>query len=200
MATYRRRILLINRPFQLRFSAYVGGWVVALCFIYPLIIANLFDYFARYITMDPTHGDIGMIYSTRRGVIGLLITTEVVFLALTFLLSLFMSHRIAGPLYKLRKTLVEFSKGGFDRKLYFRKKDFFPELADDFNQMVRNVREREIRENEILATAATRIESVMKSASSEAKTELETALISIRKLQEQRTPPAQEPVAAESET
>jgi hypothetical protein len=56
--------------------------------------------------------------------------------------------------------------------------------------MVRNIREREIRENEILATAASRIESVMKSASESAKSELETALISIRKLQEQRTPAA----------
>jgi nitrogen fixation/metabolism regulation signal transduction histidine kinase len=190
MATYRRRTILINRPFQLRFCFYVSAWVLALCFIYPLIVANLFDYFARYIAMDPTHSDVGTIYATRKGVVSLLVVTEGVFILLTFLLGLFMSHRIAGPLFKLRRQFAELAKGGFDGKLYFRKKDYFPELADDFNQMVRNIREREIRENEILATAASRIESVMKSASESAKSELETALISIRKLQEQRTPAA----------
>jgi methyl-accepting chemotaxis protein len=200
MATYRRRTLLINRPFQLRFSIYVCAWVLALCFIYPLIVANLFDYFARYVAMDPTHADVGTLMGTRKAVVSLLAVTEVVFLLLTFILSLFMSHRIAGPIFKLRKTFDDFSKGAFDRKLYFRKKDYFPELADDFNQMVRNVREREIRENEILATAASRIESVMKSASDEAKAELETALISIRKLQEQRTPAAAQNPSPESET
>jgi nitrogen fixation/metabolism regulation signal transduction histidine kinase len=200
MATYRRRTLLINRPFQLRFCIYVSAWVLALCFIYPLIVANLFDYFARYIAMDPTHSDIGTLYATRKSVVSLLVVTEGVFILLTFLLSLFMSHRIAGPIYKLRRNFGELSKGGFDRKLYFRKKDYFPELADDFNQMVRNIREREIRENEILATAASRIESAMKSASESAKSELETALISIRKLQEQRTPAAPSNPDTESAT
>ncbi len=200
MATYRRRTLLINRPFQLRFCAYVCAWVLALCFIYPLIVGNLFDYFARYIALDPTHADIGMLYSTRRAVVGLLIVTEIVFIVLTFMLSLFMSHRIAGPVYKLRKTMDEFSKGSFDRKLFFRRKDYFPELADDFNLMVGNLRQREMHENEILATAATRIESAMKSSSESVKGELETALISIRKLQEQRTPSAEPASDAESAT
>lgn len=199
MATYRRRILVINRPFQLRFCVYISAWVAALCFIYPLIVANLFDYFARYMQMDPGHADVGVLFSTRKSVVTLLIVTEGVFLMLTFLLSVFMSHRIAGPLYKLRKNMDEFSKGNFDRKLAFRKKDYFPELAADFNQMVRNVREREIRENEVLTAAATHIESAMKSASETTKNELETALISIRKLQEQRTPPAA-PAPETSET
>lgn len=200
MATYRRRILLINRPFQLRFCVYVCAWVLALCFIYPLIVSNLFDYFARYLAMDPTHADIGTLFGTRKAVVSLLIVTEAVFMLLTFLLSIFISHRIAGPVYKLRKYMDEFSKGNYNRKLFFRKKDYFPELADDFNLMTRSVRERALRENEILATAATRIESAMKTASESAKNELETALISIRKLQEQRTPPAEDAQAEESST
>lgn len=198
MATYRRKILLINGPFQWRFCIYITLWVGVLCFIYPLIVANLFDYFSRYMQMDPAHADIGVLMNTRKGVVSLLIVTEGVFLSLTFVMSMFVSHRIAGPLFKLRRTMDEFSKGTFTRKLAFRKKDYFPELAADFNQMVRVLRERDSRENEILSAAVSRIESAMKSASGETKNDLETALISIRKLQEQRTPAA-EPVAQEPE-
>jgi signal transduction histidine kinase len=198
MATFRRRIILINRPFQIRFCAYICAWVLALCFIYPVFISNLFDYFVRYVALDPANADIGSLTATRKEIIRLVIITESAFLILTFMLGLFISHRIAGPLYKVRRCFEEFSRGGFDRKLYFRKRDYFPELASDFNKMVASFREREIRENEILATAAARIESVMKTANDQTRTELETALISIRKLQEQRTPLVDTVMAEES--
>jgi hypothetical protein len=42
MAAYKRSIILINKDFQFRFSFYVCSWLIALSFVYPLIIANVF--------------------------------------------------------------------------------------------------------------------------------------------------------------
>jgi methyl-accepting chemotaxis protein len=173
---------------------------MAVCFVYPIIVSNLFEYFVRYAAIIPGSIDLASLHTMRKSVLSLLVVTEIAFIALTFMLSLFMSHRIAGPIYKLRKNFDEFARGGFDRKLYFRKKDYFPELADDFNLMTQAIREREIRENEILATAATRIEAALAKASPESRDELETALVSIKKLQEQRTPSAAPVTEDESAT
>lgn len=68
-------------------------------------------------------------------VILLLAALQVIFLAITFLISIFLSHRIAGPLYKLRKSLEEITKGNFDARITFRKNDHFTELQDTFNEM-----------------------------------------------------------------
>ncbi len=72
-------------------------------------------------------------------VILLLAVLQIVFVAITFLISIFLSHRIAGPLYKLRKSMEEVSRGNFDARISFRKNDHFVEMQDSFNEMVEHL-------------------------------------------------------------
>ncbi len=46
-----------------------------------------------------------------------------------------MSHRIAGPLYRLKMAMLKTATGKKIKKLAFREKDYFQELADSFNEM-----------------------------------------------------------------
>ena len=48
---------------------------------------------------------------------------------------LLLSHRIAGPIYRLTKHMNEISNGKEITDVHFRKKDFFAELAHTFNSM-----------------------------------------------------------------
>jgi hypothetical protein len=63
-------------------------------------------------------------------------------LVLFFLLPVFvvdtikLSHRFAGPIYALRKAIREVAHGDKPRRLKFRKRDFWRELADDYNAML----------------------------------------------------------------
>jgi hypothetical protein len=63
-------------------------------------------------------------------------------LVLVFLLPVFvvdtikLSHRFAGPIYALRKAIREVAQGGLPRRLKFRRRDFWHELADDYNAML----------------------------------------------------------------
>ncbi|MCI0335238.1 MAG: hypothetical protein L0228_18670 [Planctomycetes bacterium] len=63
-------------------------------------------------------------------------------LVLTFLLPVFvvdtikLSHRFAGPIHNLRRALHGIVSGEKPRKLKFRKRDFWHELADDYNAML----------------------------------------------------------------
>src|ERR1700744_6440900 len=97
--TYRRQILFVNRPFQLRFSFYVCSWLIAVSFAYPLLISNLFSFFIRYLAADPTGPTLVTLEKTRQEVIWVLISMQSAFVGIIFLVSIFMSHRIAGPLY-----------------------------------------------------------------------------------------------------
>lgn len=46
------------------------------------------------------------------------------------------SHRFAGPVYSLRRTMREVADGKPPRKLQFRSGDFWHELASDYNAMI----------------------------------------------------------------
>jgi sensor histidine kinase YesM len=139
---YRRSIFLINKPFQLRYSLYVCSWLFALSLIYPLIIYNLFEYFVRYASLDPNGPSIAALHDTRHQVVLLLIFLQLLFLSVTFLISIFTSHRIAGPLYKLRLFFKKAKESGMTEELHFRKGDHFQELAVDYNDMMNALRSR----------------------------------------------------------
>jgi hypothetical protein len=46
------------------------------------------------------------------------------------------SHRFAGPIHSLRRTMRGVASGETPQKLQFRKQDFWHELADDYNAMI----------------------------------------------------------------
>jgi methyl-accepting chemotaxis protein len=60
-----------------------------------------------------------------------------------------LSHRVAGPLYRLTKHMKEISDGKKLGDVQFREHDFFPELAETFNRMSAKLNETETKkENE----------------------------------------------------
>jgi methyl-accepting chemotaxis protein len=137
---YKRKIFLINKPFQFRFSLYVCSWLFAISFVYPLVVYNLFEYFLHYMTLDPNGPTLEAIQGVKKDVIYLLVFFQLAFLALTFLISVFMSHRIAGPLFKLRSFFKMNGNGKLSPEVYFRKSDHFQEVAAEYNQMMNAIR------------------------------------------------------------
>lgn len=138
MTQFRRRVLLINRPFQIRFAIYVCSWLFVLSVIYPMLVSQLYDWFFRYLSADPNAPLIALLQKSRQDMLFWLTLMQVCFMLMTFLMSLFMSHRIAGPLFKLSKTLNGLRNGSLAR-VGFRKNDHFQEVADDYNLMIESV-------------------------------------------------------------
>jgi len=56
-----------------------------------------------------------------------------------WLLSAFAGHRIAGPVFKLNHSMKEVAKGNYSLRIQFRKKDFFHDVAETFNEMVESL-------------------------------------------------------------
>ncbi len=55
-------------------------------------------------------------------------------------LSIFVTHKIAGPVYRFKKTLAEISGGNLDVVIRLRKRDDLKDLAEDLNLMIREMR------------------------------------------------------------
>jgi hypothetical protein len=70
-------------------------------------------------------------------------------LVLFFLLPVFivdtikLSHRFAGPIYRLRNTIRKMAQGEPYQPVKFREVDFWQGLAEDFNQMVERLSTKE---------------------------------------------------------
>lgn len=169
MPPARRRIFLVNKPFQFRLAFYVCSWLVALSFIYPWIIHNLFDYFVRYVSMDPMGPELAGLFQTRQEIVLLLVATQAGFLALTFLVSLFLAHRVAGPLHKLKLFFAKVRAGDMTEDLFFRQKDHFKDVAADYNDMMAGLRQR-------IDASAARVRQAAQKSSPEVRAELEAAL------------------------
>jgi len=184
---YRRSIFLINKRFQLRFSLYVCSWLFALSLIYPLIIHNLFELFVRHAALDPTGPALSQLEQTRTNVFWLLVFLQLMFLGITFLISIFMSHRIAGPLYKLHKFFADAEKGNLNQDLYFRKNDHFQDLAEDYNRMISGIRVILAKNVSSSSAAVARIERALPHVDEQGRKELEEALTALREINE-RTP------------
>ncbi|RYZ78408.1 MAG: methyl-accepting chemotaxis protein [Proteobacteria bacterium] len=116
------------------------SWITALSFIYPTLIFELYNSFYRYMSKDPNGPLLSVLKENRQEMIFWLVVMQVFFLMMTFFITIFMSHRIAGPLYKLGKALNELRNGNLS-KIYFRKFDHFKELADDYNLAVESLKD-----------------------------------------------------------
>jgi nitrogen fixation/metabolism regulation signal transduction histidine kinase len=66
-------------------------------------------------------------------------------LVLAFLLPVFLmdaikvSHRFAGPIFSLRRAIRSVAAGETPRKLKFRQDDFWKDLAEDYNAMLKKL-------------------------------------------------------------
>jgi len=132
---YKRSKILINRPFQLKMSFILSTWVVVLALIYPLVIFYAFDQFTQSL-LDSSPEVMALINARRQELLISVSILYVAFALIIFFMTLFVSHRIAGPIFKLKRALEQAINGDYSDKIRFRKYDYFTELADTYNELM----------------------------------------------------------------
>lgn len=69
----------------------------------------------------------------RKDILLWLTVVLLIYCGIAFVVCIFVTHRVAGPLYKLRNFLKNIANGKKPEELFFRRGDNFPELAHDYN-------------------------------------------------------------------
>lgn len=132
-----RKHYFIKKGLQTRF---IGTVLLIVALVMVVIFCNLY-FFGMFLTQDSEYGanyveafnqlktDLGT------KLLGRLVLLGAVNVIIVILISLFFSHQIAGPVYKLEKTLNQVIDGDVNAKFFFRQSDRFDEVAELLNDM-----------------------------------------------------------------
>lgn len=126
MAFYKRSVFLINPAFQLKFSLIVCSVILISTLIYPVIIYDFFELFIAQSKNVPP-----VLLSAQKELIFYLVLIQLVISILVFLVFIFFTHKIAGPLYKLKNHLAQIREGHPITPLTFRNGDYFHDVAEE---------------------------------------------------------------------
>ncbi len=143
-ARMKRKHYLIDKDFQL-------GFILKFCVIIifsSLVIGGLVFYLTRNSTTVAIENTRVSVKSTADFILPVLVlTVAVVAFFSTLVLSvtaLIISHRIVGPLYRLRKGIDVLRDGDFTKEFHVRNKDNLKDLAKSLTEMSGELRNRHI--------------------------------------------------------
>ena len=139
---YRRKQHFIKRGYQTRF-------ILKFCLLVLVgaVISTALLYFLAQGSLTSTYANSRLtIRATSVAIMPAVIYTNLITLGLVtvgcIFVVLYVSHRIAGPLYRFEKELAEIAEGDLTKVVHLRKKDEVTDMADSLNRMTASLRER----------------------------------------------------------
>lgn len=137
--SHKRRNYFIKKEFQVRF-------IIKFCLILlaGIAISSGLLFILSRDTLTTTFDQSRLVIeNTGLAILPSLIYTNLITLALvtlaTIFVTLFTSHKIAGPLFRLEKELKDIGEGNLAKVVTLRKNDQTAEMARSLNQMTRNL-------------------------------------------------------------
>ena len=135
---YQRKILFIKKEFQARIIA-----IILLCvFVFSNISLSLTIIFVSNFFADASINEVLVSESFYSLVVPSMLIIQAIGLAVILYLGLFVSHRMAGPIYRLEKCAEQIEAGDLSLNVRIRPHDEFQELAAAMDRMVKGVREK----------------------------------------------------------
>jgi methyl-accepting chemotaxis protein len=138
--SYKRRRYLIKRDLQFRFA-----FVIAASMTFVIVV----EYFSFYILWNvilkevegvPASVTASMLRELFLSMSDMLALESIVLLAGFAVLAIFLSHRVAGPIYRFEESARAIASGDLSFKIHLRKTDELKDLAADINNMIDNLR------------------------------------------------------------
>lgn len=133
---YRRRSFVSKPNFQLKLTivfmlvvTIVANLVGGICYLF------LSDKIAQLMSSNPEIFSGVEMSDVARFLVPRILLAEAISLCIVFVLSILITHTIAGPVYRLEQTAKEIAQGNLGIVTRLRPRDEFKELADAFNDM-----------------------------------------------------------------
>lgn len=123
---HKRNIFIINPQYQFKFSLIICSLVLIGSIAYPLTIMDIFE---TFIQLNPDRAD--RLVTAKNNILQFVLFGQLSYLGITFVISIYLSHKVAGPLYKLKNYLLGIQEGKKVTELWFRKGDNFQDIAEE---------------------------------------------------------------------
>jgi len=159
-AKIKRKQYLVAKKFQLK---YVG-----LILLLMFLTAALCSYVVYYTSMLLMGEKLANVYPQGRLVYIVKIVNFRILLSLILvtplvaLIGIFLSHRIAGPIYRMEKFMTGIAAGNLTSRITLRSKDELITLADGINYVVDSLRETVLKELTHSNKALTELDNLKK--------------------------------------
>ena len=139
----KRRIVLINPNFQLRIIGYFSS--IALLIVGAFYLG--FYFFVYTMTKQVAEMDFNNNHQLFNKIIEqqvanantIIIFVSIVVVVFLMIMGMVISHRIAGPIYRICSVLSTCQKKSDFQDIQLRDGDYFPELAEQINNFVKRV-------------------------------------------------------------
>ncbi|MBI5573249.1 MAG: HAMP domain-containing protein [Elusimicrobia bacterium] len=152
-----RKKILINKKFQFKYAA----MIVATLFVMVALVE--WDIFYTMKTILPKVFFMEEIRQDLAAFHLLLAVKSLVFMVLVAFISVYFSHRIAGPIYRLEKDLLHMvNEGDLTKQFRLREKDELKELAEALNTMTANLRTKLLSDEQFREEARIKITEILK--------------------------------------
>ncbi|OFZ49072.1 MAG: hypothetical protein A2381_15850 [Bdellovibrionales bacterium RIFOXYB1_FULL_37_110] len=135
----KRKHLFINKQFQANIITKFFGFFYFIYAIFLLIVFTLLGpLFAEIslLNLPPDHGLSVMVANFNFYAFWIAIIAFLALSCFVFIAALLLSHKIAGPIYSIKRTMKEIISEGNLKEAQFREKDFFVDLKDQFNEFI----------------------------------------------------------------
>jgi len=130
----RRRRYIVKKEFQLRYV----GLILAIVLVSALI-SGYTIYYNSWVLLGDKLANVypqGRLVHMLRSVTGKLALNMALVAILCAGIGVIASHRIAGPIDKMKRFIDDVAKGDYSRRLRLRKKDELKDLAESLNRLV----------------------------------------------------------------
>ncbi|HUP57141.1 MAG TPA: hypothetical protein VM598_06790 [Bdellovibrionota bacterium] len=138
---YRRRYL-VDRGFQLSIVGYfLGLFLFSIGFLFFGIRRTLSMMDAQAIRLDPKHTAILEVLRDDRQTFlaEFFLLYSFAILTATVIGGIVLSHRMAGPLYRLKRILAELAEGRPVSRIEFRKQDHLQDLVPSLKKVAKRI-------------------------------------------------------------
>ena len=136
----RRRTYFIEKKFQTNFIIKFCSLII----VGGLLTIGIIYFLAKQSTSVSVVNSRVVVRSTADFLLPVLLQTVAVVVVLIGLatvgVTLLVSHKIAGPLYRFQQVMKTLTEGDFSKDFRIRRLDQLQNLADEFNNMIRKTR------------------------------------------------------------
>ena len=135
---YKRKQYLVDRAYQLRFVTRLF-LIILLVATASALVSSILVWRNTYV---PGRASQEVFIVALVAISSTLLIELLLAIPLIFVLGIRQSHRIVGPMNRIKQTLAAIGQGEFSRRITLRQGDALEELAEAINQMAERLQQR----------------------------------------------------------
>ena len=151
---FQRRTVLVKRSLQLKYVAIIFLSVV----VAAMMVGGDIWYTMTRLILSENPSLAPMLAQVN----SMIHFKLLLYLGIIFLVSLFVSHRFAGPIYRFEKSAQSVATGDLTHRVSLRTGDDLLELQEEFNAMVSSLQSQVQKDRTLIGHLGTRIEETLK--------------------------------------